>query len=110
MFIVSESRLKKIKGSDREPSTKEILKCLNSAKEDFLSNFHSNECSTLDNQELDNPVDSHGLNPSKLLNDLERCVFPHRSSNNPEELEKLLKCDILSILTERSANMDKSDN
>ncbi|XP_015789120.1 uncharacterized protein LOC107366060 [Tetranychus urticae] len=104
-----ESKLKKIKGTGREPSTKDILNCLNSAKEDFVSKFHSQESNNSDSQILEEQ-ESLGFNTGKLLTDLERVVFPNRSTNNPEELEKLLKCDILAILAERAAKSDKTDD
>lgn len=91
---IAEVKLKRLRVQGRNISAKDILKDLQACKEDHL--LHANG----DNSELTDEPDERIENNHSLLNDLEKVIFT-RDISNPEELEELIKHDILAIVTAR---------
>lgn len=84
-----ESKLTKVKGLNKDLTSKEMISVLQNARDDFMSHLISGSMNQMSFSEDD-------VEKEVSTSYLERKLFPEKSGVTYEELQHLLECDVLA--------------
>ncbi|XP_035217156.1 uncharacterized protein LOC118190538 [Stegodyphus dumicola] len=94
-----ESRLAKVKGSEKELTSKDMISVLQNARDDYMCHLISGSVNRLD-------VLSD-IDPDKevQLSYFEKKLFPEKNGATNEELQHLLESDLLAKISESNVKV-----
>ena len=84
-----ESRLSKVKGLNKDLTSKDMISVMQNARDDFMNHLISNSVNQLSFSEDD-------VDKEVSTSYLEKKLFPEKSGVTYEELQHLLECDVLA--------------